>query len=56
MKRVDVALNPPRRVNDFVVFANRSPLVPGTMAWVRARAVTAAGPSDWLAPVCTFVE
>jgi hypothetical protein len=31
-------------------------LVPGTLMWVRARALTADGPSDWLAPVSAIVE
>jgi hypothetical protein len=30
-------------------------LLPGTVAWVRARAVTADGPSAWLAPVRVLV-
>ncbi len=68
MKRIRVALNPPRRVHDFLVFAKvvaarltmradveLHGLLPGTVAWVRARAVTADEPSEWLAPVSTLV-
>ena len=44
MTRALVALNPPRRVYEFVVFAKST-------VSVRVRSVTAEGPSDWLGPV-----